>query len=655
MRYRSDIDGLRAMAVLFVLMFHGGISLFPSGFIGVDMFFVISGYLITEIIRIDIKKDEFSFTEFYTRRLWRLQPALLAILFFSLVISTIFYFPGDFDRYLDSANRTTLFLSNQFFAKTTTGYAAPNSADFLLLHTWSLAIEWQWYLFLPGILLLAHRYLSLKQLKTLSIILLIVALAVAYKQGSKNPDKVYYFFSGRIFEFLVGTCVAVYGNKKRLSKATSCFISTLSIVVLCWVATRDNIVTGYPNYHALLVSLACGALILSGNNDDNIIFRILSLKPIVYIGMISYSLYLWHWPVFALGHYLAIQDKPHYLAVCYLITTILAITSYYLIEKPLRKPKLNFTKSAIYLLALPIILFSTLKYAGNKYYGLPARFGTEFATTQNIVNEAYIPAREECFSKQDTPNSYCTFGAKPEAVKRKALMIGDSFSNHLWGFVNVLAKDANISVLQRTKGACLVLPGVSLFDWRGDHNRIYQPCTNLSESMFYKVKNEHYDYVILSQDWQYYLTSKLINETGDNTSPELTTKRYGEALDKAMNYITASGATPVIIKPTFWSGNRNQYTCYMHHYSRLSNTNLSLCDDVLDMKDYKWIDETIDKLKSKYHNIIVIEPKIVQCRAGICPATIGKVPVFRDETHLNDYTSALLGEMFIQKIGNPFK
>lgn len=135
MRYRSDIDGLRAIAVLLVLIFHGGLSAFPSGFIGVDIFFVISGFLITSIISTSLKKQSFSLSDFYVRRLWRLQPALITVVIFTLVLATIFYLPTDFIDYIKSAKFTTLFTSNKYFARSTTGYAAPDTANILLLHT----------------------------------------------------------------------------------------------------------------------------------------------------------------------------------------------------------------------------------------------------------------------------------------------------------------------------------------------------------------------------------------------------------------------------------------------------------------------------------------------------------------------------------------
>ncbi|WKV98594.1 acyltransferase [Pseudomonas sp. H22_DOA] len=145
-----------------MLIFHGGLTLFPSGYIGVDIFFVISGYLTTSIIMKSLDNGTFSFSGFYTRRIWRLQPAIIALLIATLIIATVLYLPDDYVDFLKSGKYTSLLLSNQYFSNATTGYATPDAATLPLLHTWSLAIEWQWYLVLPLGIWLLNRYVAKK-------------------------------------------------------------------------------------------------------------------------------------------------------------------------------------------------------------------------------------------------------------------------------------------------------------------------------------------------------------------------------------------------------------------------------------------------------------------------------------------------------------
>lgn len=156
--YRPEIDGLRAIAVLLVLTYHAGLSIFPAGFIGVDIFFVISGFLTTSIVLNAIDRGKFSFFEFYKRRIWRLQPAVIALMGITLISATVFYLPDDYRAFIKSERAVSQFVANQFFAHETSGYATADSAGWLLLHTWSLAIEWQWYLILPLGIWLLNRF-----------------------------------------------------------------------------------------------------------------------------------------------------------------------------------------------------------------------------------------------------------------------------------------------------------------------------------------------------------------------------------------------------------------------------------------------------------------------------------------------------------------
>ncbi|MBH0128423.1 acyltransferase [Enterobacter sp. SECR18-0236] len=148
-KYRTDIDGLRAIAVSVVILFHLGIGYFPSGFIGVDIFFVISGYLITGVILSSLKEGTFSYSDFFVRRLWRIQPALILVGIVTLLASSVLFVSPDYLDYLKSAKYNTLLIANQYFSRQSVAYATPESDIFPLLHTWSLAVEWQWYIFLP--------------------------------------------------------------------------------------------------------------------------------------------------------------------------------------------------------------------------------------------------------------------------------------------------------------------------------------------------------------------------------------------------------------------------------------------------------------------------------------------------------------------------
>ncbi|MGC0788664.1 acyltransferase family protein [Pantoea agglomerans] len=213
--YRKDIDGLRGLAVALVILFHAGISQIASGFIGVDIFFAISGFLITGIIVKQREKSTFSLANFFVHRLWRIQPAFIIMSLATLIATFCIYLPDDFLAYLHSSYYNALFLSNQFFARQSAAYASPAADLFPLLHTWSLAIEWQWYLFLPLGILLTGTILRLKSFqKVISnpsnalaaawFILTPLAVALALIMAGRQADTAYYSLLTRIFEFMMG-------------------------------------------------------------------------------------------------------------------------------------------------------------------------------------------------------------------------------------------------------------------------------------------------------------------------------------------------------------------------------------------------------------------------------------------------------------------
>ncbi|MEN4591802.1 acyltransferase [Pantoea agglomerans] len=216
--YRKDIDGLRALAVVLVILFHAGITQIASGFIGVDIFFAISGFLITGIIVKQREKNTFSLANFFVHRLWRIQPAFIMMSLATLIVTFYLYLPDDFLAYLHSGYYNALLLSNQFFARQSAAYASPAADLFPLLHTWSLAIEWQWYLFLPLGILLSGAILRLKSIQkvisnpanalaTVWFILTPLATALALIMASREADAAYYSLLTRIFEFMVGGCI----------------------------------------------------------------------------------------------------------------------------------------------------------------------------------------------------------------------------------------------------------------------------------------------------------------------------------------------------------------------------------------------------------------------------------------------------------------
>ncbi|WP_370425518.1 acyltransferase family protein (plasmid) [Pantoea vagans] len=266
--YRHDIDGLRALAVVLVILFHAGINHIASGFIGVDIFFAISGFLITGIIINQTEKNTFSLANFFVHRLWRIQPAFIAMSLATLIATFCLYLPDDFLAYLHSGKYNALLLSNQFFARKSAAYASPVADLFPLLHTWSLAIEWQWYLFLPLGVLLTVAILRLKSILTVItnptnalaavwFVLTPFAAALALILASREAETAYYSLLTRIFEFMVGG--AAFFLTRYVSSIPSVVSNGLgifSLAVLLYIAIHPDVIGFYPNLYALLIVTA---------------------------------------------------------------------------------------------------------------------------------------------------------------------------------------------------------------------------------------------------------------------------------------------------------------------------------------------------------------------------------------------------------------
>lgn len=655
MHYRPYIDGLRALAIILVLIYHGGLALFPSGFVGVDIFFVISGFLITGIIHHSLTQNTFSFIEFYNRRLWRLQPVFICLLLVTSLLTLALFLPEDLLDFNRSARKTSLWISNEFFNKTTTSYFSPDTHQLPLLHTWSLSIEWQCYLILPLLMYVLQKTFSKSLLPLIVLVLCLVSMLIAWYSSIQQPLQTYYQLSSRFFEFLIGAGIALIPPLKwTIPKKIHALIGMTALGSILYIAHLDHIIIGYPNIYALSICSATAALIMLGTiAPQEPISKMLSLKPLVFIGLLSYSLYIWHWMIFALVRYQGISETNSVLSLCYLCTFILGYLSWRYIEKPTRNYKtMPFGYSLVLLILLPIavIHLNAQFIKGNS--GFPQRFNQELVTIYQRLNQASNPQRPLCISNHKTDPAQCLLGDNT-APKAKALLIGDSFSNHYWGFIDTLAKHAQISVLAQATSSCLTLPGISLFDWWYFKNSVYAECKTETARYYQLIKDMHYDYVVIGQIWNNYLSESIINQPGDPRSLEHSKQRIEIALDMALKIITTSGAKPILIKSTAPMQEKSR-DCFYQHIKRHRQYDPNECRFMLNNTDSDlWYEALFKRMQNKYKTLVIIDPKKIQCKQGICLADINGVPVYRDAGHITDYASYQLGDLYLAEFGNP--
>ncbi len=650
--YRSDIDGLRAISVLMVVFFHAGIFEVRAGFVGVDVFFVISGFLITTGIKNGLEQDKFSFIEFYKRRLWRLQPVFITLLIATLLVTTLLYHPDDYSAYVESANYAVQFRANQYFAGLETGYFAKDTSIMPLLHTWSLSIEWQWYLILPFVLWNIHKITkSEKWLFWLFPLALVMIFIPFYFIADRDNPHYYYSFLSRVFEMLIGSCLVTIGSKgtEKIHPCVKALVGVICLSFIIYAGMNGKVIKNYPNWWAIGVCLSAASLIYIGSdNSTNIISRFLSLKPLVWIGMISYSLYIWHWPVLAFMR----GRTPAIITIAIALSFFLAVLSYYLIENRLRrKYTVSTWKTFLILVVIPVVCMNIMKSKVNQSEGFPERVMSQHeALISNKFNELQNK-RESCWSKE------CEIGSNGSA--RKALFLGDSYANHAWGFFDVLGKDANISIKILSVADCLMLPEVVQVK---HPNLDVKACNNAINLYFTKNQLSQYDYVIIAEVWSRYLTQKrLINASSDKPSVKLSEKILYHGLEKAISKIEEANSVPVIVLSAYEAAQENPYSPIQKMKDCRRKKHLKIvdsCDFIDNSKDnheeYALL-SYLSEMKNRHPNLVVIDLKKLHCFDGICRAFINDYPIYRDNSgHLTDYASYEFGKKYLKKYNNPF-
>jgi peptidoglycan/LPS O-acetylase OafA/YrhL len=376
-KYRPEIDGIRAIAVISVIFYHFQISvlnyrLFQGGFVGVDIFFVISGYLITSIILIElVDTGSFSLKYFYERRIRRILPALLLIMLLFFPFAWIYLTPDRFIDFVKSILYSLSISSNFYFNYSGQQYGADSGLLKPFLHTWSLSIEEQYYILFPIILLISFKYF-IKYLIHILIFGVVISLSLADWGSTNYPSYNFYLLPTRVWELLAGSILAYFEiikKQRSLNNKFNLVFPLIGSILIAHSIVFFNDRMFHPSFYTLSPVVGV-CLIIWFSNKNEIITKILSSKLLVGVGLISYSLYLWHYPILAFSRltdffYGGILNK----LLISLMIIILSIVSYYFIEKPFRKKKYNFKIELTLLLFISfVIVFASFKVLSENGY-----------------------------------------------------------------------------------------------------------------------------------------------------------------------------------------------------------------------------------------------------------------------------------------------
>jgi peptidoglycan/LPS O-acetylase OafA/YrhL len=322
MKYRQDIDGLRAIAVLSVVLYHAGVSWFPGGFVGVDIFFVISGYLITRILLEEASAGRYSIAKFYARRARRILPVLYFILVVALLLGLLLLLPLEILGLSESVLATTLFSSNILFWKQS-GYFDISAELKPLLHIWSLAVEEQFYVLWPLVLILCYR--RGWGIRWVIAVLFGLSLTSSCVFLTEKPNAVFYLLPGRAWELLVGAWLATANGDWLKKQWLKSGLSVMGLGLLAASVLVLNKTLPFPAWNALYPCLGAALLIVAG--EGALVNRyLLAWRPLVFVGLISYSLYLWHWPLLSYVRIMNLGQLPPVQAGIVVVLSFLLAT-----------------------------------------------------------------------------------------------------------------------------------------------------------------------------------------------------------------------------------------------------------------------------------------------------------------------------------------
>ena len=511
--YRADIDGLRTVAIALVILYHLGIPLITGGYVGVDVFFVISGFLMTSIVVRGHEKGTFSFQHFYEHRLRRIVPSLFALLIVATIGSTLVLSMGDLVQFGNSMGASLLFAANIFFF-THSGYFDADISSKPLVHLWSLGVEGQFYLIWPIILLFALRRLRTLQVYILVGVLAVLSLAcaVAFAQSPDTATAGFYLLPSRFIEFLFGAAIVwmpVYVSKaddeesEETAKtiADGSFIGGLAAIGLS--AFVYNVQTPFPSFYALLPCLGAAAVIYGGRSSQ---LRLLLANPVMaYLGRISYELYLFHWVVIVFYHMMTPESVgPIHAAVMVILTFVLAMFTYHFISCPLRygfqkdsAQRHHFLIGCTASFALLCVLVLSMSLSGGWAWRLSpaARMFVEDPEKFHATQYGGIAFHE---------NTLHTLGDKSSPPQ--FLLIGDSFAGQYAGALDQFLTAHHKSAYLYYVNGCLFTPHATVH-MQGKQT---SECTDALGKFQALLQGNHLP-VIQAQSWSSYKEGVLSN------------------------------------------------------------------------------------------------------------------------------------------------
>lgn len=650
MQYRRELDGLRAVAVVPVILFHADLAYITGGYAGVDIFFVISGFLITSIILAAKEEDGFSLAAFYERRARRILPALVVVMVSCAPAAWLWMSPPDLRQFGQSVVAVSAFVSNVFFWRRT-DYFAPAAEELPLLHTWSLGVEEQFYVVFPLFLGVCWRFWRHRLLLPLSVVAL-ASLALSEWGWRSAPVGNFFSSPARAWELLLGAMVACAEAKRPLQArygvrfnqaASAC---GLLLVLLSFFAYDRG--TPFPSVYALAPTLGT-ALLIGFAGPSTFAGRLLSQPPLVGIGLISYSAYLWHQPVFAFARRLSLRELSPAVSVALAAATLgLAFLTWRYVETPFRDRRRVSRRTLVGAAGLA----TACLIGGGLFVGYTKNVSSRVGLPAELLASLEdLPRRAECFSPvlNGTAEADWTCPVAPGASAPPSFLVsGDSHAFSLLPAFEAIARRHGLQGTFAGARACAPLLGVVVVRENGDHDE----CTELNARVLGYVARHGIRDVFLVARWSAYADGDY------GTAPELRdpTQRSGPALESARQAFAAGvertleayarlGVRVHVVEqvPTQRYDARKLY-----FVGALRGRGFEFVEEnaVTEREHHElqsYVSSVFDRFRSD-GRVAFIDLSGGLCRDGVCPVGTAERSYYRDDDHLSSVGALLVSD-----------
>lgn len=658
MNYRAEIDGLRAIAVAPVILYHAGVSTLSGGFVGVDVFFVISGYLITALLLKDMEAGRFSLLGFYERRARRLLPALFVVLAASTAIAWVTLMPKDMQDFAQSLWATALFSSNILFWREA-GYFDTASELKPLLHTWSLAVEEQFYILFPPVLYALWRWGRVPVVAVLGLGF-VISLGLAQWGAYHKPSSAFFLLPTRAWELLLGVFCALYLHRRAGPAGPTALHQALAALglasIIVAVLTYDT-QTPAPSLYTL-VPTGGAALIILFATPRTWVHRLLSLRAFVGLGLISYSAYLWHQPLFVFARYRHITPPSEalMLGLCGVVLA-LAYLSWRYVEQPFRDP-MRFGRGPIFRFgAAGLVTCAALGLVGDRTGGLPSlRIPAEVATLAAYAHDDN-PFRRDCFSGPNqyvAPDAACILGA---AGNVRGVLMGDSHSDAIAYPLHRALAARGVGLRHAWYNGCPPVEGLHVLTHGSDYK-----CAQFNAAAFEMIYDDPtLEYVVLSGRFTMYFDGDGYDngEGGverDGRYPagrvDRAARPYPEAERQAdvlrlytrqVADLLAAGKKVILLYPVPEQGWNVPRVMAKRLFFSGEGVELSVSHASFKARNARVI-AAFDALPD-HPNLMRVEPETVLCDTfvpGRCVGSLNQKALYYDDDHLSNYGASLI-------------